>query len=286
MRDLEIKTGKSFLSAGPLLDNVTFDRLRQQITIASGIYIPSDENSRFIIERRLMPRLRARGLTSFSDYVGSLDSDELEQMLDAVAIHETYFFREKRQLDVFSEQILPVLEKMDRPIGIWSAGCSTGEEAYTIGMLLAERGLLDASRSRIVASDLSRRVIELGKRGIYGPSRFRTTLDSFRERYFVSTGANQWQASGELRQVIQFEQLNLMSLSPDSDSLNGSRYDVIFCRNVLMYFDTEAVKKTLCSFYSMLNEGGFLLLGHAESLLPMGTLFKPVQFGREYVHQK
>ncbi|HET9533049.1 MAG TPA: CheR family methyltransferase, partial [Blastocatellia bacterium] len=155
--------------------------------------------------------------------------------------------------------------------------------AYTIGMLLAERGLLNDNNVRITASDLSRRVIEIGERGVYGNSSFRTTEDSFKDKYFVVVGGNQRQAIDSLRDVIEFEQLNLINL--DCDRKRGG-YDVIFCRNVLMYFDAEAVNKTLNSFYSMLNEGGYVLLGHAESLLPKETCFKPVQFGREYVHKR
>jgi chemotaxis protein methyltransferase CheR len=289
MVELNLKTGKSLLSEGPSLDVEVFDGLRRRITLASGIYVPSDESSRFVIERRLRPRLRARGAISFSDYIGALDAEEMEQMLDAVAIHETYFFRERRQLRAFSEQILPQIEKRGRKIRILSAGCSTGEEAYTIGMLLAERGLFEADRAEVVASDLSRRVIEIGKRGVYGDSSFRTTNSFYRKKYFASTEANLWQASDSLREAIQFEQLNLINLDGRIEAVGGEEdgnYDVIFCRNVLMYFDSDAVKKTLNSFYSLLNDGGYILLGHAEALLPLGTSFKPVQLGREYVHRK
>ena len=125
------------------LDQATFQKLRYRITDASGIFVPDDENSRFILERRLLARLRLRGLSSFEVYESTLDDPEMEEILDAVAVHETYFFREQQQLKVFSEQILPELIGVRRPLKIWSAGCSTGEEAYTIGMLLAEQGLLD-----------------------------------------------------------------------------------------------------------------------------------------------
>lgn len=289
MGELNLNAGKGFLSEGPSLDREIFDHLRQRITTASGIYVPSDESSRFVIERRLRPRLRARGALSFSDYISTLDAEEMEQMLDAVAIHETYFFRERRQLSIFSEHILPELEARGGTVKILSAGCSTGEEAYTIAMLLAERGLFEAARAEVIASDLSRRVIEIGKRGIYGASSFRTTNSFYKRKYFATTDANLWQANDALREAIHFEQLNLINLDGRAGGVSGQNdgnYDVIFCRNVLMYFDSEAVKKTLNSFYSLLNDGGYILLGHAESLLPMETSFKPVQLGREYVHRK
>jgi len=288
MDQMSAKKEKEGRSRGPVLDEATFQNLRRRITSASGIYVLSDENSRFLLERRLMPRLRQRGLTSFVEYESLLDNDELDALLDVVAIHETYFFREKRQLRVFSEQIIPELALLPRPINIWSAGCSTGEEAYTIAMLLAEHGLLDG-RSEVIASDLSNRVIESGRRGMYGASSFRTTEPNFRDKYFEEDGHGLWRASDSLRSALRFEQSNLVGFD---ESLGqkaigaGEGFDVIFCRNVLMYFDDSAVKKTLKSVHSLLKDGGYLLLGHAESLLPIGSGFKPVQIGRELVHKK
>jgi chemotaxis protein methyltransferase CheR len=254
--------------------------------------VPDDENSRFILERRLLARLRLRGLSSFEVYESTLDDSEMEEILDAVAVHETYFFREQQQLKVFSEQILPELARLRRPVKIWSAGCSTGEEAYTIGMLLAEQGLLKEERASLTASDLSRRVVESGVRGIYGESSFRTTDSGFKERYFVSEPSGAWRVRDDLRALIRFEQFNLMKLNnhqPDNhhwEATPPGGFDLIFCRNVLMYFDEAAVKRSLRSLHSMLAEGGYLLLGHAESLMPLGTGFQPVQFGRELVHKK
>jgi chemotaxis protein methyltransferase CheR len=273
----------------PNLDEQTFERLRRRITEASGIYVMADENSRFVLERRLLPRLRVRGLTSFSEYEGAIDAGELDAVLDLVAVHETYFFREKRQLQTFSEYLLPELAGAARPFRIWSAGCSTGEEAYTIAMLLADHGLLNYSRVELVASDLSRRVIESGERGLYGQSSFRTTDEFYKERYFSDAGQGLWRASDLLRSRVRFEQSNLMNLSRGDNShapLSGDGFDVIFCRNVLMYFDEEAAGNTLSAFHSLLKRGGYLLLGHAESLLPFGTPFEAVQFGRELIHRK
>jgi chemotaxis protein methyltransferase CheR len=211
----------------------------------------------------------------------------MEEILDAVAVHETYFFREQQQLKVFSEQILPELIGVRRPLKIWSAGCSTGEEAYTIEMLLAEQGLLDHGLVSLTASDLSRRVVESGVRGIYSQSSFRTTDPIFREKYFAPESQGAWRVREELRALIKFEQFNLMQLNSHGwEATPPGGFDLIFCRNVLMYFDETAVKRSLASLHSMLAEGGYLLLGHAESLMPLGTGFKPVQFGRELVHKK
>jgi chemotaxis protein methyltransferase CheR len=289
MGGVKIKTTNDIRAKGPTLDEATFYNLRRRITNASGIYIIADENSRFLLERRLASRLRINGVTSFSEYESSLDEKELDALLDVVAIHETYFFREKRQLKVFSERIIPELASLSRPVKIWSAGCSTGEEAYTIAMLMAEQGLLDEGRSQLIASDLSIRVIESGVRGIYGASSFRTTDSHFREKYFSETDHGLWRANDLLRSSIQFEQANLIGISSqakEAASPADGGFDIIFCRNVLMYFDEEAVKKTLISIHSLLREGGYLLLGHAESLLPVGLGYESVQIDRELVHRK
>jgi chemotaxis protein methyltransferase CheR len=289
MGGVKIRTNNDIRAKGPTLDEATFHNLRRRITDASGIHVIADENSRFLLERRLAPRLRVHGVTSFSDYESTLDEKELDAMLDVVAIHETYFFRENRQLKAFSDQIVPELAQSARPIRIWSAGCSTGEEAYTIAMLLAEQGLLGEDRAQVIASDLSNRVIESSLRGVYGGSSFRTTEPHFRERYFTNAEHGSWRANDMLRSSIQFEQANLIGISSqatEAASPADGGFDVIFCRNVLMYFDEDAVKKTLRSIHSLLREGGYLLLGHAESLLPIGLGYKAVQIGRELVHRK
>jgi chemotaxis protein methyltransferase CheR len=288
MNRMTAKIEREARSKGPALDEATFQSLRRRITTASGIYVLSDENSRFLLERRLAPRLRRRGLNSFIEYEALLDDEELDELLDVVAIHETYFFREQRQLKVFSEQIIPELARSRDQIRIWSAGCSTGEEAYTIAMLLAEEGLIKG-RSEIIASDLSNRVIESGKRGIYSASSFRATEQAFKGKYFEETGNGLWRANDSLRSALSFKRANLVELSGPSNRnaiCAGEGFDVIFCRNVLMYFDDSAVKNTLSAVRPLLKDGGYLLLGHAESLLPIGSGFEAVQIGRELVHKK
>ena len=282
------KNEAPIVERGPALDAATFQRLRTRITTASGIFVLADENSRFVLERRLQPRLRQRGLRSFADYEASLDPAEMEAVLDTVAVHETYFFREKRQLQAFAERIVPELARARDPIRIWSAGCSTGEEAYTIAMLLAECGMLEGGRVELLATDLSRRVIESARHGLYGVSSFRTTDAAYQQQYFEDAGRGLWRANDSLRAAVQFEQANL--IAPDARAIqpagNGGGFDVVFCRNVLMYFDEAAARQTLELIYSLLKDGGYLLLGHAESLLPLGSGLRPVQFGRELVHQK
>jgi chemotaxis protein methyltransferase CheR len=268
------------------LDGATFLKLRERILESSGILVGDDETSRLVLERRLSTRLRLQGLDSFVQYEKGLDESELGSLLDIVAVHETYFFREKKQLRVFGDSIMEDLAKCSRPIRIWSAGCSTGEEAYTIAILLAERGFTE-QQAVVFASDLSSRVLGQGREGIYRASSFRSSHLWYRDKYFAEAGDGRWRAGDQLRGLIRFSRSNIVSADEGVAEMAGDAgFDVIFCRNVLMYFDKKAVEKTLRSLHALLREGGYLLVGHAEGLLPMGSSFRSVHFGRETVHRK
>jgi chemotaxis protein methyltransferase CheR len=227
-----------------------------------------------------------QGLNSFVQYEEKLNDRELGSLLDIVAIHETYFFRESKQLRVFSDYILRDLTPRSGPVKIWSAGCSTGEEAYTIAILLAERGLR-AEQVLVFGSDLSSRVIDQGREGLYRSGSFRSSPLWYRDKYFSRAGDGLWRAGDQLRGLIRFSQSNIVRSDETVLAFAAETgFDVIFCRNVLMYFDRTAVDKALRSFYSLLRQGGYLLVGHAEGLLPMGSSFRAVHFGRETVHCK
>jgi chemotaxis protein methyltransferase CheR len=275
---------------GLRLDESTFLKLRERILESSGILVGGDESARLVLERRLSQRVRLKGLDSFVQYEEGLNDGELGSLLDIVAVHETYFFRERKQLRVFRDFILEDLREdvggSSRPLKIWSAGCSSGEEAYTIAILLAERGL-GAEQGSVFASDLSSRVIEQGRTGLYRSSSFRTSDLWYREKYFSEAVEGAWRAGDQLRGLIRFSQSNIVRSDETVLEMAGKTgFDVIFCRNVLMYFDKSAVEKTLRWFHGLLREGGYLLVGHAEGLMPMGASFRPVHFGRETVHRK
>jgi len=273
------------------LDENTFLKLRKRILESSGILVGDDETARLVLERRLSERVRILGLDSFVQYEERLNDGELGSLLDIVAVHETYFFREKKQLSIFSDNIMEDLAARSRPVKVWSAGCSTGEEAYTIAILLAERGF-EADRGTVFASDLSSRVIGQGREGLYRTTSFRSSPLWYRDKYFSQAGEGLWRAGEQLRGLIRFTQSNILRSdelrSDEAPSRAGAEtgFDVIFCRNVLMYFDKRAVDKALRSFYTLLREGGYLLVGHAEGLLPMGSSFRAVHLGRETVHCK
>jgi len=268
------------------LDESTFLRLRARIVDASGILVGDDEAARLALERRLSDRVLKQGLNSFVQYEEKLNDGELGSLLDIVAIHETYFFRESKQLQVFSDYIMKDLARRSGPFKIWSAGCSTGEEAYTIAIFLAELGL-GPEQAIVFASDLSSRVINHGREGLYRTGSFRSSPLWYRDKYFSQAGDGHWRAGDMVRGLIRFGQSNIVrSDETVSAAAAETGFDVIFCRNVLMYFDHKAVDTALKSFYSLLRQGGYLLVGHAEGLLPLGSSFRAVHFGRETVHCK
>jgi len=247
-------------------------------------------DSTFFLERRLGPRLEALGLSSYREYYHYLRYDpngsrELEDVIERITTHETYLFREEYQLDAFRYEILPELYRHHRRrkrLLMWSAGCSTGEEVYTIAILTRESGLFDDWLVRVVGSDISRQVVSHARRGAYGLSSFRTTDGMMQSKYFREQGGK-FYVRDDIRAMCSFGQLNL--LSTERFDVLG-RCDVIFCRNVLMYLSGDARHRIVEAFYDTLNPGGYLLLGHSESLLNVTTRFDLVHLSKDLVYRK
>lgn len=247
-------------------------------------------DSTFFLERRVVPRLEALGLHSFREYYHFLRYDpggptELETVVERLTTHETYLFREQYQLDAFRLEVLPELQRKlesRRRLTVWSAGCSTGEEVYTLAILLREDERFRDWRVRVVGSDISRKVVATARRGVYGPSSFRTTSDYFARKYF-SEQDGKFQVLDDVRSMCSFGQLNLMST--ERFHVLG-RCDAIFCRNVLMYLSPAARETIVEAFYEALNPGGYLLLGHSESLLNVTTRFDLVHLSKDLVYRR
>jgi chemotaxis protein methyltransferase CheR len=248
------------------------------------------DDSGFVLERRLKDRVAALGLGTFAQYVDYLRHDpggprELEEALELVTTHETYFFREEYQLRAFRDEVVPRLRQLAgsrRRISVWSAGCATGEEAYTVAMLLLQGGMPLGWEARVFGSDLSRRCVAAARRGVYGAAAFRCVPLEFRHQYFVET-AEGTAVAPEVRAMCSFAQLNLL----DRDRLAVvGRVDAVFCRNVLIYLDQEARRRVLDHVYECLLPGGFLMLGHSESLLHVPSGFEPVRLRDDLVYRK
>lgn len=275
--------------ARPSMDESTFLRLRDLIYQASGLHF--DSKSRSTLERRLRSRVQALHLGSFEQYYLYLQFDrdrreELQRALDAVAVHETYFFREARALQAFGQEMLQEIferHRQQRILRIWSAGCSTGEEAYTLAILILESGLFDDWRIELSASDLSQRVITLARAGRYRQNSFRTVDEERRARYFTAQADGSWLIDERLRMMVNFGCFNLA----DSRRYNiYSNLDVIFCRNVMLYFDTGARRRTVTGFHQQLREGGYLVLGASESLVTLNVPFRLAHLQHDLVYQK
>ncbi len=270
------------------LDTSEYRLLRELFNERCGISLGPD--ARPIVERRLRERLAALGLTSFGEYYQLLRYDErgrgeLDEALDLVTINETYFFREAYQLRAYQQEILPSIKALPAPrdrLSVWSAGCSTGEEVYSIAVMTREAGLFPEQRVRVLGTDISRRCIAQARRGVYGPSSFRATSPEMKRRYF-SDRRDGTHVVDELRPLCHFAHLNLLEAT--KASVVG-RVDVIFCRNVLIYFDDMSRRKVIDLFYERLLPGGYLLLGHSESLLNVSTAFELVHLREDLVYRK
>lgn len=276
----------------PQLKADEYRLIRDLVSERLGVWFGPE--SRLSLERRLRERLTVRGLATFGDYhqllkYGPNANEEWDEASELLTTHETYFFREDYQLRAFKNEVLPLIAERTRArrrLHVWSAGCSTGEEAYTIAMLVLDAGLFDGWEVRVYGSDLSKRCIAAARRGIYGPASFRTTTPEAKERWFVPAEGREegfYSVAPQVRALCHFGQMNL--LDEERTHLVG-RCDVIFCRNVVIYFDAPARRNVIDMFYERLVPGGVLLLGHAESLLNVSTAFELLHLKEDLVYRK
>lgn len=258
-----------------------FIQLRDFIYQQCGIFIA--ENRKYLVENRLSGRLKELNLNSYGEYYHYLRFDpnrrtEMNRLFEVVTTNETSFFRNPPQLEVFRKVVLGRALDEARKTGIkrlriWSAGCSTGEEPYTLAIIINE--MLGAEMStwdiKITANDLSEAVLASARRGIYSDYALRTTPPSLISKYFTKHD-NQFRVEQRLKQIVSFGQINL------NDKLQLKRVErsqIIFCRNVIIYFDDEMKRSVISAFYDNLLPNGQLLIGHSESLHNISRTFKP-----------
>jgi len=280
-----------FETAGRIeLTDEEFRLLASFIYDYAGLYF--DDASRFLLESRLQNRLKEHHFDSFLKYYHYLlyhqdRVEELKVMIDIVTTNETYFYRERNQLDAFAEEILPELAERNakkKRLRIWSAGCSTGEEPYTLAILCSESGLFDNTwELDIIGTDISQRVLTTARKAVFSQSSFRATEENKLNRYFSRNEDGKYALDDTIRNMVHFGHLNLM----DEKMMGLIREcDVIMCRNVIIYFDKNAKAKAVNSFFRKLVPGGYLLLGHSESLMNITTVFKLKHLTRVMVYQK
>ncbi|TCH99163.1 protein-glutamate O-methyltransferase CheR [Roseococcus sp. SYP-B2431] len=247
------------------------------------------ESKRYYIERRLADRFAATRAADFATYFGRLrsDAEEREALINAVTVNETYFYREEHQLACLSRSLLPDLVTTRRPgdrIRIWSAPCSTGEEAYSIAIWLLENWpLVDAYNIEIVGSDIDTRVLEAAREGLFGERALSRLPPRLVEAYFGPVRRHRREIIQDLKESVAFTQANLV----DGPSLAAhGTFDVIFCRNVLIYFDDESRLIAAGNLYDRLSPGGYLCLGHTESMSRISDLFTLRRFEDAVVFQR
>jgi len=248
------------------------------------------EAKRYYVERRIWERMAATGATSFADYFARLRTDmqdEIQQFVNAFTINETYFYREDYQLKCLTNDLMMERVRDKRAgdtIRIWSAACSTGEEPYSIAIWLLENWpSVDEYAIEIVASDIDTRVLELARAGTFGQRALMRLSPELIGRYFAALSGERWQINPQLRDSVSFTAVNLVD--PGQTWPHG-RFDVVFCRNVLIYFDDASRRVAAENLYENLLPGGFICLGHTESMSRISSLFEVRRFADAIVYQR
>ena len=273
------------------LNDKEFGLFQRLIYNESGINLTPAKKE--LLKSRLMKRLRERSLSSFKEYYQyvteeNTTGEELVSMLDCVSTNLTEFFRESAHFDFLSEKGLPILleskrKNREKKIRTWCAGCSTGEEPYTISMVLAEHTeQLSGWDIKILATDLSTRVLKKAMDGVYAKDRLRGIPLHMLNTYFKKGDGNlkdHYQIKDYLRETIMFRRLNL---TDETFPFKG-QFDFIFCRNVMIYFDKQTQAELVAKFYKHLAPDRYLLIGHSESLAGTDTRFRYV---RPTIYQK
>jgi len=268
-----------------------FIQLRDFIYEKTGIYFA--ENKTYLLESRLGNRLKELNISAYEDYYfylkfgGDKTKNELGNLFEVVTTNETSFFRNPPQLDAFKvivqKNYLNGLPAM-APIKIWSAACSTGEEPYTLAIILLE--LIESTKKNIpfiiYATDISFKVLETAKKGVFGPYSIRNMDVNMLKKYFREENSG-FSINENVKKFVKFDFMNLM----DANAYKKYKdMDFIFCRNVLIYFDEKAKKKVIDLMYESLKPGGFLTIGHAESLHNISRAFKPLMFPGSIAYQR
>lgn len=272
------------------MSKTQFTRLSQVIYDRSGIHFP--ESKQYILESRLSHRLNELEMEDFDQYIayltmGPYQMDEFQEMFNRITINETSFFRNDAQLAVFEHQILPELleaRATTKRLRIWSAACSTGEEPFTLAMML-HRTLgvrLSDWNIEILGTDISEKALKVAQSGTYNNYAVRSTPDLIKSRYFKEDGRS-FQLNETIRSMVNFERHNL------KDRMAAKRHgtwDVIFCRNVLIYFDDAMKKGVVSMFANQLANDGTLFIGHSERIKDLTQDFQQLSIPQGFCYQK
>ncbi len=260
-------------SSESALDDALFNAFRELTLETTGIQLAASKKAMLVT--RLSKRLNALGMTSFKDYlalVSRTDEPERRAFIDAVTTNLTYFFREPHHFEVLQSLLRKrEAESSTLPIRIWSAGCSSGQEPYSLAISVEESGILKTRQVRILCTDIHSDMARRTSRGSFDESGMRGLSDERRKRWFKQGLDGRWDADESLRSLLICKPLNLFDSWPIKPGV-----DYIFCRNTLIYFDEHRTQSVLRGFASRQNPGGHLFIGHSERIDGVGDLYRRV----------
>lgn len=263
------------------ISDAQFQQLRDAIREKFGIFY--DDTKQFLLQSRLQTRLVKRSVADFGQYYRFLMTHaerqaEWDELASVLSNNETYFFRERAQLDVLAGTVVEeYLKAPGRKLRVWSSACSTGEEPFSLAMTLLESRRLLSSQIEIKASDISPRALEKCGVGFYRELSFRATPPELIQKYFRPSSTGGFLISDEVKRMVEFFRVNLLD---EQAVTKVGPVDAIFCRNVLIYFDKPTQKRVVENFAKALRPGGYLFLGHAESIMRLTDLYEAIVLPR------
>ena len=279
-------------SAAPALREADFTLLRDYVYRRTGIRF--SESKRYFVDKRVHAMMTAFGTTDFATYFSALrlgDESLVQKLVNELTVNETYFLREDYQFDGLIRSVLPrvmadrkATGRTSEPVRILSLPSSTGEEPYSIAIrLLEEWPLIDRVDVSIVAGDIDTRVLAAARAGVYGARSLQRMPEALLRRYFEPAGCDAHRIIDDLRDAVDFRKINIY----DAASMQAYReFDVIFCRNLLIYFDEVSCRSAAENLFSALRPGGFVFLGHSESMSRISPIFTPQRFPEGIAYQR
>jgi len=289
MKTVSLAPKPGLLAAPPVITDADFHKFAEFFYRKTGIHF--DDSKRYFVDKRLVERIEGTGADTFRAWFVALrfetDGAELQQLVNIMTVNETYFFREAYQFDCLVNNMLDEVAARKRPgspIRIWSIPSSTGEEPYSIAIYLLERwAKIDQYDVEILSSDIDTSVLKAAQRGIYSQRSVGNLPPQYLKKYFKSHGDNEWRISRDLVDSVEFSRVNL---SEPTDTRRFRDIDVIFCRNLLIYFDDLSRRVAAEAMFDSMSPGGFMCLGHSESMSRISSLYTVRRFPDAMVYQK
>jgi len=237
--------------------------------------------------RRITSLMKRNGFDNFHDYFNKLKNDKflLDQFVNYITINVSEFYRNMSQWEILERDILPkMIGDKKKPLHIWSSACSTGEEPYSLAVLTKTSGIYESNEVEIVGTDINKKVLNIAQKGAYNKNSlsFRRIPQQWLQTFFHETTTS-YEIKDSVKEMVSFRYLNLLD---EKEYCEKETYDVIFCRNVLIYFDDETIKKVVTRFYNALKKGGYLFLGHAETISKLNLNFETINEDGTFYYRK